>query len=170
MESKPTNRVYHGSPIEFGTVKPKENKRIRFEDGEQKVIFHETSFHATPHRWIALAYTYDGKQAFEHDGRLIYYNMGVDLYGDTKEVAIYGAGSLEESLSRLYGSGGYVYHYDAHHFFYTDGLGNREVITKDTIDPIEAEHIANPVEELKREGVKFKFVDLTLPQNSKYIN
>lgn len=143
---------------------------MRTENGELKVIFNDTSFHATPHRWIALAYTYDGRQEFEHNGRRIHYNMGVDLYGNDKEIAVYGAGSLEESLAKLYGKGGYVYHYDANHFFYTEGLGNREVITKEEIDAIEAEHITNPVEELEQEGVEFRFFDLTLPENEKYLS
>ncbi len=166
MESDSTKRVYHGSPQEFGKVKPKENIRTRIEDGEEIVVFHDISFHATPHRWVALAYTYDGHQTFEHKGKQVHYNMGVDLYGDEKNIAVYGIGSLEESLMKLYGKGGYVYQYDAGHFFYTEGLGNREVITQQEVDPIEVEHVVNPVEELRKEGVTFTFFDLSLPENA----
>jgi hypothetical protein len=170
MESLPRNVVYHGSPRPFGTVEPKLNKRVRIEQGEPVVIFNEVSFHATPHRWIALAYTYDGRQTFELNGKEMSYSMGVDLYGTDKVVTVLGTGSLEESLSKLYGKGGYLYHYDASHFFYTEGLGNREVITKDSIDPIEAEHITHPVEEMKKEGVEFHFIDLALPENARYLD
>lgn len=162
-------RVYHGSPIAFGTVKPKHNRRFRTENGAYVKIFDEISFHATQYRWIALAYTYDSSRTFEHNGKRTHYNMAVDLYGTGKEITILGAHSLEESLRALYGKGGYVYHYDADHFFYTGGLGNREVITRNEIDPVEAELVHDPITELKKEGVRFRFVDLTKSENAHYL-
>lgn len=139
---------------------------MRIENGEEVVTFKDISFHATPHRWIALAYTYDSNETYEFEGKRIRYNMGVSLYDNTKSIAVYGFNSLEESLEKLYGKGGYVYHYDADHFFYTEGLGNLEVITQKEIDPIRVESIENPVEELRKEGVTFEFIDLALPENA----
>lgn len=165
MEGPEKKSVYHGSPREFGTVKPRENIRMRIEKGEEIVTFKDISFHATPHRWIALAYTYNASESFNLEGKQIRYNMGVDLYDNNKSISIYGFGSLEESLEKLYGEGGYLYQYDADHFFYTEGLGDLEVITQKEIDPIHAESIKNPVEELKKEGVTFDFIDLALPEN-----
>ena len=165
MENLERNVVYHGSPVEFGTVKPKENKRLRFEDGKEVITFQDISFHATPHKWIALAYALDGKQLYECDGKQACYNMGVSLFENNMTVVVYGVNSLEESLEKLYGKRGYIYEYDAEHFFYTEGLGPLEVITKKEIDPLKSEYIENPIEEMKKLGVKFEFVDLRLPEN-----
>lgn len=154
--------VYHGSPRLFDgeQVVPKRSRRF---NTENVLIFDDVSFHATPHRWIAVAYTYNGRQTFELEGKKYYYNMGVSLYEDNKEVEIFGVGSLEESLDKLYGQGGYVYHFDKEHFFYTEGLGPREVITKSNITPANIEHIADPVAELQKAGVTFRFIDLANP-------
>ncbi|MDB5194012.1 MAG: hypothetical protein JWN50_26 [Parcubacteria group bacterium] len=168
METSPDARVYHGSPKEFDGehALPKRNIRSRLsKDGGQEVIFDEESFHATPHKWIALAYTYSSKP-YEIDGKIAHYNMGVSLYNNTKEIDIYGFNSLEKSLKELYGNGGYVYHFDKEKFVSKEGLGNLEVIATHPIKPIEAQRINDPVEEMKKLGVTFKFIDLALPENS----
>jgi hypothetical protein len=170
MEPKPDPFVYHGSNVEFDSdhAKPKRNRRgRRMEDGKMEITFDENSFHATPHKWIALAYTYNPNQPHEIDGKTAYYNMAVSLYENTQVVEIRGFGSLEESLEKLYGGGGYLYHFDKDKFFYQEGLGNLEVIVKDPIKPITVERVSNPIEEMKKLGVKFEFMDVGLPENEK---
>jgi hypothetical protein len=152
--------VFHGSPRKFDseTANPKLNRRI---NSEGKVIFNEESFHATPHKWIALAYTYTPKQIpGQPDGVL--YGMGVNLYEANMQVAIIGAGSLEESLFALYGDGGFVYHFDDGNFVYKEGLGNHEVVSNSPTRPLHVEVVENPVEDMKKEGVTFHFVDITV--------
>ncbi len=171
MEDFSNEFVFHGSHEKFEPVTPKRNKRIRAskETGIEEVIFDEISFHATPYRWIALAYTYSPKK-FEVDGKQVYYNMSVDLYEHRKELFIYGIGTLEESLDKLYGDGGYLYQFDKNKFYYKEGLGNLEVIVNETVEPIEVKKIESPLLELQKEGVVFKFVDLSLSENEKYRN
>jgi ribosomal protein S18 acetylase RimI-like enzyme len=164
--------VYHGSPIKFDSEHaiPKRNIRSRLsKDGEQEVIFDQESFHATPYKWIALAYTYSAKPQ-EIEGKTAHYNVGVSLYNNTKEVDILGFNSLEESLKKLYGTGGYLYYFGKDKFIFKEGLGDLEVITEEKIKPISVERIDNPVEEMKKLGVAFKFVDLALPENEKHRN
>jgi hypothetical protein len=155
-----SEKVFHGASEMFDaeTANPKPNRRIN-ERGE--VIFDEESFHATPHKWIALAYTYIAKP-IEGLGVDAFYGMGVDLYSNKKEVAIYGVGSLEETLDKLYGSGGYVYHFDHGDFIYKDGLGSQEVISTRPTQPILMERVDNPVKAMQELGVTFHFVDLSL--------
>lgn len=163
--------VYHGSNERFEEVVPKRNKRIRISKttGIQEIIFDEVSFHATPYKWIALAYTYSPKYTII-DGREVYFNMGVDLYDHKKELAIYGVQSLGHSLEQLYGDGGYLYYFDKNDFFHKQGLGNLERIIQNNIIPLKIERIENPLKELKMEGVEFKFVNLTLEENKEYRN
>ncbi len=166
MENFGDKHVYHGSPRELDAdhAIPKRNVRG---NTEGQVIFDEESFHATPHKWIALAYTYT-PVPYELDGKTVQYNMGVNLYENTKEVAIFGFHSLKESLGVLYGNGGYLYHFDKDKFIYKEGLGNSEVIISEPTKPITVEQILNPVEEMKKLGVTFDFIDLALPENKKY--
>lgn len=168
MENSGDRFVYHGSPREFDSDKaiPKRNIRNRWnkETGSHQVIFDQESFHATPHKWIALAYTYRSAP-FEIGGKTAHYNMGVSLYDNTTEVVIYGFHSLEDSLNVLYGDGGYLYHFDKDKFIYKEGLGNREVIAEEPTKPITVERIDNPVAEMKKLGVNFSFVDLALQEN-----
>jgi hypothetical protein len=142
--------VYHGSPLKcFEIVEPRRNIRSKESAGRNEIIFDDLSFHATPHRWIALTYTYRAI-----DG----YSMGVSLYENTQEVAIIGPDSLEKSLVALYGEGGYLYIFDGSSFFHTSGLGSLEVITQDKIKPVEVHWIPDPVKALKDEGVSFTFI------------
>ena len=169
MENSPEEEVYHGSHQEFDSdhATPRRNVRTRTnEQGVEVVTFDQESFHATPHKWIALAYTYH-TAPYEIDGKIAHYGMGVDLYQDpdAKTVVILGFGSLEESLQKMYGEGGYVYHFGKDRFIYKEGLGNLEVITTEPTKPVVAEKISNPVEEMKKLGVNFEFIDLGLPEN-----
>ena len=119
MENPFSKNVYHGSPKEFDSdhAIPKRNIRSKIaETGDREVIFDEESFHATPHKWIALAYTYKSAP-YEIDGKTAHYNMGVSLYNNNQTLEIYGFSSLEESLQKLYGEGGYIYHFDKHFVF-----------------------------------------------------
>ena len=159
--------VYHGSPTRsFEIVTPKRNirKGISKDNGEMVTIFDDISFHATPYKWIALAYTYLSKP-YEIDGKTAHYNMGVSLYTHEKKLRIYGFESLEKSLEKLYGGGGYLYLFDKNKFFHTEGLGHLEVITKESIKPISIERIDNPVKELRELGVEFEYIDLSKPEN-----
>lgn len=121
-------------------------------------MFNEISFHATPHEWIALAYTYSPKTI---EGTDLKYGMGVDLYGNNQRVLIAGSGSLEESLRQMYGDGGYVYHFDNDKFYYKEGLGNHEVISNDPVAPIDYEFVSDPVGKMRGLGVTFEFIDIT---------
>ena len=97
--------------------------------------------------------------------------MGVSLYEkDQLVVVIYGFESLEKSLEKLYGYGGYLYIFDKDKFFHTKGLGSLEVITKEAIKPLSIERIDNPVKELETFGIKFKYVDLSKPENESLRN
>lgn len=173
MEISDDKYVYHGSPreIEGELAIPKRNIRNRWnkETETYDIIFDQESFHATPHKWIALAYTYKSVP-YEIDGKTAHYNIGVSLYDTNNEVIILGFKSLEDSLEKLYGQGGYVYHFDKDKFLHKEGLGNREVIVEESIKPIEVERVDNPVEVMKKLGVIFNFVDLALPENENQRN
>lgn len=151
------NFVYHGSPERFETVTPKRNIRSQLnKKGEREVIFDNISFHATPYKWIALAYMLKRKAD---------YNMGVSLYDHNEELTIYGAESLESSLEKLYSDGGYLFTFEKARFYHTAGLGNLELITTENLTPISIEKITDPVAELRKLGIKFKFIDLTQQEN-----
>jgi hypothetical protein len=170
MKTIPNSFVYHGSPREFDSelATPKRQVRQRMNnEGKYEVIFDEKSFHATPHKWIALAYTNTTK-TYEIEGKKARYIMGVSLYENNKEIEIYGFESLEKSLEALYGDGGYIYHFDKDKFIYKEGLGNLEVIVQEPTKPISVERVDNPVEEMKKLGVTFHFTDLGLPENHIY--
>lgn len=65
----------------------------------------------------------------------------------------------------MYGEGGYVYHFGPDKFLYKEGLGDREVIAEEPLDPLAKERVENPVVEMKKLGVSFVFVDLSLSEN-----
>lgn len=173
MKSSNTKLVYHGSPREFDSeyANPRRNVRRKWnkENETYDVIFDQESFHATPYKWIALAYIYKSIP-FEIDKETAHYNMGVNLYKNTNEVDILGFNSLKESLKVLYGDGGYLYHFDKDNFLYKEGLGNLEVIAEKPTKPITVERVHDPVAEMKKLGVTFRFVDLALPENEKRRN
>src|SRR3989344_157339 len=164
--------VYHGSPTRsFEIATPKRNIRSQISKttGEITNIFDDISFHATPYKWIGLAYTYDPKR-YKIEGRISRYNVGVSLYDNNKRITIFGYESLEKSLGKLYGDGGYLYVFDKNKFFHKQGLGNLEVITKEPIEPLLIEKIDDPVKELKMLGVEFEYVDLSKLENEQYRN
>ncbi len=162
--------VFHGSHEKFDLVQPKRNRRIKVQkDGTKNVTFDKVSFHATPYKWIALAYTYAPK-TFELGDKLCYYNMGVSLYENKKEIEIMGHSSLEESLEKLYGDGGYLFYFEKEKFSHKEGLGDLEVIIMENIIPYKIERIDNPVEILREMGINFIWTDLTKPQNAQFQN
>jgi len=163
------NIVYHGTnkPKQFSN--PIIHRRTKLIDGNMKSIFNEKSFHASPIRWIALAYTYTPK-TFLIDGKEVFYNIEIDLYENTQEIIIHGIESLEKSLSELYGDGGYILEFGSEHFHHKIGLGCLEVISKEILLPDKIIFIVNPVIELKKEHVNFKFTDLSKDKNQKYRN
>lgn len=155
------NFVYHGSHQYFEKAKLKRSRRFgKSQTNTDIVIFDEVAFHATTHKWIALAYTYTPK-SFTKNNKTFVYTIGVDLYKHTKELVVYGNESLEKSLEVMYGNGGFLFMFDNKDFFHKDGLGNLEVITKEEIKPIAIEYISNPVKELEKLGVSFLFRDAT---------
>lgn len=169
MEKIP-NRVFHGSRERFDSDEARPSRQVRTQedaDGNEVVVFDEESFHATPHKWIALAYT-DKPAPIEKGDIRGQYGMGVSLYENNKSVLIIGIDSLEDSLKVLYGEGGYLYHFDDDVFVYKEGLGNLEVISNVATKPIEVERIEDPVAEMRKLGVTFEFIDISLPENSGY--
>jgi hypothetical protein len=172
MEKIPHEKlVFHGSPTKFDSdhAVPKQNKRFKTVGGEQVTIFNEESFHATPYKWIALAYTYKSVP-HEINGKTAHYNMGVSLYDHNGIVYIHGLNNLEESLEKLYENGGYLYHFDKDKFIYKEGLGDLEMIIQKPTKPITVEYISDPVAEMKKLGVTFRFIDLALPENESFRN
>lgn len=165
MDIKPdSNYVYHGSHELFETVIPRRQQRTM----RGKLIFDEISFHATPYKWLALSYTSNGEVTHELNGKKIKYMAGVSLYKHKLEIGILGFESLENSLKKLYGGGGYVYVFDKNQFHYQEGLGSLEVITKESIKPIRVERIDDPVSELKKIGIQFVYFDLADPKNENW--
>jgi len=173
MENLENKFVYHGSPKEFDSdhAIPKRNIRSKWnkETKLDEVIFDQESFHATLYKWIALAYTYKSA-SHEIDGKTTHYNMGVSLYDNINEIQIFGFNSLEESLKVLYGEGGYIYSFDKDKFIHKGGLGNLEMMSEEAILPINIERIYDPVSEMEKLGVNFRFIDLALPKNEEYRN
>lgn len=161
MKDDRDRHVYHGSSNAFAVAEPRKNIRVQ----DERVIFDAVSFHATPHRWIALAYTYKKRQEYNLVGEQIFLTMGVSLYDHVKRIAIYGFESLEKSLKILYGDGGFIYTFDAGDFIHTEGLGNLEVVVQKSVLPISAERIEDPVRELREAGVTFDFIDLSDSKN-----
>ena len=152
--------VYHGSPEIFDVAIPKRQIRSKKDAlGKQQVIFDQVSFHVTSFRWIALAYTYKSKQISTSE-KAAYYTMGVDLYEYMLEITIYGTGSLEQSLAKLYGDGGYVLTFKREDFFHMQGLGNFELISTRNVQPVSRERIDKPVQQMLDAGVRFEFIDI----------
>lgn len=153
--------VFHGTNLYKERANPIKHRRTKKDkNGVNHVIFNDISFHATPLKWIALAYTYT-PQSFQFKEKKMYYNVGIDLYNNKQEVEIYGFESLEKSLIALYKNGGYLLQFDQKDFYHQNGLGNFELITQKEIEPISIEKIENPIKELEKMGVTFTFIDLS---------
>ncbi len=138
------NVVYHGSAVKIETTIPRRNVRM----SDSQIVWDRASFHATPYRWIALAYMRN-KSAFE--------TTGIDLYHYRPVVEIIGPTTLENALKNLYSEGGYLYEFDARDFSHAEGLGNLEVFTDRAVQPVRATFVTNPVAEMEKEGVTFLF-------------
>tara|TARA_B100001540_G_scaffold73351_1_gene66313 strand:+ start:832 stop:1347 length:516 start_codon:yes stop_codon:yes gene_type:complete len=162
--------VYHGSERFHDKAVPvRHRRRRRQKDGTAITIFDRDSFHATLHKWIAVAYTYTPVQ-YDIGGKIAHYNMGVDLYNHEKKLEIHGFESLEKSLEVLYGSGGYISSFYADDFHYTQGLGDLEVITTKELTATQVEYVENPLDFLKKEGVEFEYIDLSKSENESLRN
>ena len=153
--------VYHGSHESFDVAIPKRQVRKRVDDeGNVTVIFDDISFHATPYKWIALNYTCQCQNVV-HNDKEYWVNTGLDLKKHVEEITVYGVESLEKSLDILYGQGGYLFTFDKNDFITKEGLGALEMISQSEIKPISIERIDDPVSELRKLGITFKFVDET---------
>lgn len=155
--------VYHGSPYLLTEGKPSFHRRV----SRSGVLFSGITFHATPIKWIAAAYTYQPK-VFTLDGRCAYYNVGINLKKHERVIDIYGINSLEFSLKELYGNGGYITMYDPKSFTHKHGLGALECIAYENCTPLKIEYIDNPIKLLTQEGILFRFIDLSIPRNRKF--
>jgi hypothetical protein len=160
--------VYHGSSINFDIAKPSPTGRSHFDKKKKKYIidYEGISLHVTPYKWIALAYMNDKKQHFIHKGHKYKFSMGVsvrkkDSYFKNKRITILGKKSLEYSLKKIYGNGGYLYIFDKNNFKWVKGLGENELLSYDEQVPKKRLYIKFPIEEMKKMGVTFEFIDLT---------
>ena len=160
-------KVYHGSYLNFDIAKPSRTGRWDWnEKGKLVRTYEGVSLHATPYKWIAMTYMRNKRAKFIHKGKKKSFRAGVpvgkkseDFYN--KEIDIYGKRSLEYSLEKIFGDGGYLYTFDAKHFKHIKGLGENEVASFEEQKPEKKQFIKNPVEMMKKEGVKFVFKDLT---------
>ena len=92
--------------------------------------------------------------------------MGVNLKKkpNHKIIYIYGKRSLEYSLNKLYGNGGYLYLFDKKYFKRVKGIGINELISYTEQIPKKKIFLKNPVKEMEKIGVKFHFIDITKKQ------
>ena len=150
--------IYRGSDKKENVVIPKPNRR---RNQNKQIIFDAKSIHATLHKYIALAYTYTKKTNFIHKGKDMNYNVGISLYNKNYTVNIIGKKSLEYSLKKLYGKGGYLYTFDSKDFTTVKGLGTLEAVAFIPLKPKKIEFIKDPVHEMTKLGVKFNFIDIT---------
>ena len=152
--------VYHGSKHKFKIAKPSQTSRSSMKNGKRQINYDGVSLHATPYKWIALSYT-NSRPFFIKNGKKEYFNVGVSLLKNNKIVVIMGKRNLQYSLKKIYGSGGYLYKFNANKFKHVKGLGPLEVLSYKEEVPIKIEHVKNPVKEMKKLGVKFIFIDIT---------
>ena len=159
--------VYHGSYLNFDIAKPSRTGRGYLnKKGEFVRTYEGVSLHATPYKWIALSYMANKRAKFVHKGKNIRFKSGVtvakkeeDFYN--KEITICGKRSLEYSLEKIFGDGGYLYTFDAKHFKHVKGLGENEVMSLKELKPLKKQFVKDIVSMMKKEGVKFEFEDLT---------
>lgn len=157
--------VYHGSTHKFKIAKPTSTSRGHMKNKKIIIDYKGISLHATPYKWIALAYT-GNRLPYKHKGVKKIFNFGVpvkkkDYEFKRKIVGIYGKYSLEYSLNKLYGKGGYLYTFNQNKFKWVKGLGINEVISYKEQVPKKIKFVKNPVKEMKKLGVNFVFVDET---------
>ena len=155
--------VYHGSTRNFDMAKPSFTQRTHKNKGRIIIDYEGISLHVTPYKWISLAYTGD-RPTYKHKGIEYYFNFGVpveckDDEFKNKIVGIYGKKSLEYSLNKIYGKGGYLYTFSKNEFIWKKGLGANEFISYKEQKPQTIEFIKNPIKEMKKMGVQFEFID-----------
>ena len=155
--------VYHGSPHNFKVAKPFPASRVHIKNGKVILDYEGISLHATPYKWIALAYT-GNKIPYTHNHIEKKFIFGVPIkekdYDFNRQIVeIHGKQSLEYSLKKLYGNGGYLYTFNENKFKWVKGLGVNEVISYDEQVPQKIEFIKDPVKEMKKLGVNFVFIN-----------
>ena len=161
--------AYHGSNKNFDIAKPSFTQRGHIDKGKYVLDYEGISLHVTPYKWIALVYT-EYRPKYKHKNIEYYFNFGVPIkYKDddfiNKIVYIDGKKSLEYSLNKIYGKGGYLYTFSKNKFIWKKGLGANELISYKEEKPKKIEFIKNPVKEMEKLGVKFKFIDETKKLN-----
>jgi hypothetical protein len=166
MNKPDEHYVFHGSHELFETAIPKRQiRKGKNQNGDGFItIFDDISFHATPYKWIAINYTCIC-QNVSYNGKEYWHNTGVSLKNYKEEIEVYGVESLEKSLEVLFGKGGYLFTFDNKDFVTQEGLGMLEVIAKQEVKPLSIERVDDPVSELKKLGITFTFIDMTLPEN-----
>ena len=87
--------VYHGSEHNFDIGKPSYTKRVGNVNGKRVVNYEGKSFHATPHKWIALSYIFEKNPIFIHKGEKEYFSRTVSLFNNNHLLLIFGKKSLE---------------------------------------------------------------------------
>ena len=155
--------VYHGSSHNFKVAKPFHTTRGHIKNGKAILDYEGISLHATPYKWIGLAYTAN-RLPYIHNNIKKKFNFGVpvrekDHEFNRQNVEIHGKQSLEYSLKKLYGNGGYLYTFNENKFKWVKGLGVNEVISYDEQVPKKIEFIKDPVKEMKKLGVNFVFIN-----------
>ena len=116
--------VYHGSLYKFDIAKPHSTSRGSIKNGKQVINYEGISLHATPHKWIALSYIWSKGISYIKNGESKHFNVGVSLFNNDKEIDIWGIKSLEYSLEKIYGGGGYIYIFNAKYFKHIKVLGH----------------------------------------------
>lgn len=145
--------------LPLGIAVPKQHTRIKVDKtGNQKIIFDEKSFHATLLKWVAIAYLYNRKK-YQSIGKIYRYNMRIDLYKNKKVIVVEGKISLKYSLEKLYEDGGYLYSFDMNNFVPKRGLGKLDMVASAPVKAVGVQRVKNPVLELKKIGVSFKFIN-----------
>ena len=94
--------VYHGSHYKFDVANPYRRRRTSTKNGKHVINYDGISLHATPHKWIALSYTHSKRMSYTKNGENKYFNVGVSLFENDKEILILGTKSLEYSLKKLF--------------------------------------------------------------------
>ena len=159
--------VYHGSYLNFDIAKPSRTGRGYLnKEGEFVRTYEGISLHATPYKWIALSYMGNKRAKFVHKGKNIHFRSGVpvakkDEDFHNKVIFISGKRSLEYSLEKIFGEGGYLYTFDSKYFKHVKGLGENEVMSLKELKPLKKQFVKDIVGMMKKEGVKFIFEDLT---------
>lgn len=155
--------VYHGSSKKFSIALPSKTRRVHYEKDKLIVDYSGISLHATKYKYLALAYTGVKNATFMHNNIKERFSFGVNIKNKKcmNVVIIFGKKSLNYSLNKIYGKGGYLYTFSDKDFKWVKGLGNNEVVSFEEQIPKKIEFIKDPVSMMRKLGVKFEFIDLT---------